>query len=98
MQKWEYMTLVLAFDEQNKYIWMDAKDDERGATARLTELGEQGWELLSVDSQQSLGNTIRTVFYLKRPANIDEAPVDKETQSALRELLNALRKEIKPED
>lgn len=67
MQKWEYMTLHLVMNEKENLIWFDAQEDDRNIDARLNELGEEGWELVSVDTRSLSGVTIGTVFYLKRP-------------------------------
>jgi len=52
MQKWELE-------------WTDAQEDNRSASERLNELGEEGWELVNV--VQHAGDTPRTVYWLKRP-------------------------------
>jgi hypothetical protein len=65
MQKWEYMTLSLLPDEKNVPQWTDAPEDNRTASERLNELGEEGWELVSV-AQHVEGKTYRTVYWLKR--------------------------------
>jgi hypothetical protein len=67
MQKWEYKTLQLAMNEKENLIWFDAEDDQRSVKDRLNELGEEGWELVSVDTRSLSGVTIGTVYYLKRP-------------------------------
>ena len=66
MQKWEYRTLQLAMNEKENLIWYDAEEDDRNVIARLNELGEEGWELVSVDTRSLSGVTIGTVYYLKR--------------------------------
>ena len=68
MQKWEYMNLQLAMNDKENLVWLDAHEDVRNVSARLNELGAEGWELVSVDTNSLSGVTIRTVFYLKRPA------------------------------
>ena len=68
MQKWEYTTLQLAMNEKENLVWLDDQTDGRNVATRLNELGTEGWELVSVDTNSLSGVTIRTVFYLKRPA------------------------------
>jgi hypothetical protein len=65
MQKWEYTTLTLIGNEKQELEWTDAKEDNRSASERLNELGEDGWELINV--AQHAGDRIRTVYWLKRP-------------------------------
>jgi hypothetical protein len=65
MQKWEYTTLTLVSNEKQELEWTDAQDDNRSASERLNELGEEGWELVSV--AQHTGDRTRTVYWLKRP-------------------------------
>jgi hypothetical protein len=68
MQKWEYTTLQLAMNDKENLVWLDDQADGRNVATRLNELGAEGWELVSVDTNSLSGVTIRTVFYLKRPA------------------------------
>jgi|SRR5215217_2936835 len=65
MQKWEYTTLTLMSNEKQELEWTDAQDDNRSASERLNELGEDGWELINV--AQHAGDQTRTVYWLKRP-------------------------------
>jgi hypothetical protein len=67
MQKWEYMTPSLLPDEKNVPRWTDAPEDNRSASARLNELGEEGWELVSVAQHIESGDKRRTVYWPKRP-------------------------------
>lgn len=67
MQKWEYRTLQLAMNDKENLVWLDDQQDGRNVATRLNELGTEGWELVSVDTNSLSGVTIRTVFYLKRP-------------------------------
>lgn len=67
MQNWEYMVLQLAMNEKENLVWLDAPEDGRSMADRLNELGTQGWELVSVDTNSLSGVTIRTIYYLKRP-------------------------------
>jgi hypothetical protein len=66
MQKWEYTTLQLAMNDKENLVWLDDQTDGRNVATRLNELGAEGWELVSVDTNSLSGVTIRTVFYLKR--------------------------------
>jgi hypothetical protein len=68
MQKWEYTTLQLVMNDKENLVWYDAVEDHRNISERLNELGAAGWELVGVDSRGLSGITIRSVFYLKRPA------------------------------
>ena len=64
MQKWEYTTLTLISNEKQELEWTDAHQDNRSASERLNELGEDGWELVNV--VQHPGDQLRTVYWLKR--------------------------------
>lgn len=75
MQKWEYLFLDRLFDTETvTWFWGDDKDLKGGIATRLENLGQDGWELVSVtgliDPTQS-GNvynqTTRLDFYFKRP-------------------------------
>ena len=66
MQRWEYMTLQLVMNEKENLVWFDSQEDNRNVSARLNELGAEGWELLSVDTNSLSGVTIRTIYYFKR--------------------------------
>ena len=65
MQKWEYTTLTLISNEKQELEWTDAQEDNRSASERLNELGEGGWELVSVVLH--VADRARTVYSLKRP-------------------------------
>ena len=65
MQKWEYTTLTLISNEKQELEWTDAQEDNRSASERLNELGEEGWELVNV--VQHASDKPRTVYWLKRP-------------------------------
>ena len=65
MQKWEYTTLTLISNEKQELEWTDAQEDNRSASERLNELGEEGWELVSVVLY--VADRARTVYWLKRP-------------------------------
>ena len=41
MQKWEYTTLTLISNEKQELEWTDAQEDNRSASERLNELGEE---------------------------------------------------------
>ena len=64
--KWEYMTLSLLPDEKQVPQWTDAPEDSRSASERLNELGEDGWELVSVAQHIEVGDKRSTVYWLKR--------------------------------
>ena len=68
MQKREYTTLQLAMNDKETLVWLDDQADGRNLATRLNELGTEGWELVSVDTNSLSEVTIRTVFYFKRPA------------------------------
>ena len=57
MTKWEYLTFSRVGGS-----WSDDRYDGRAPTEKLTDLGRDGWELLSVCYDGSGYN-----FYLKRP-------------------------------
>ena len=72
MQKWEYTTLTLISNEKKELEWTDAQDDNRSASERLNELGEEGWELVSVVLH--VADRARTVYWLK-PQRIEKNPL-----------------------
>ena len=57
MQGWEYLALYRVGG-----AWSDDRYDGRSATEKLTDLGQEGWELVSVCYDSGGYN-----FYLKRP-------------------------------
>ena len=64
MMKWEYMTLVLAA----KGFWLGGSIDGEKLNERLNELGEEGWELVSMfDTNMAQGQTRDVFAVLKRP-------------------------------
>jgi Domain of unknown function (DUF4177) len=65
MQNWEYTTLTLISNAKQELEWTDAQEDNRSASERLNELGNEGWELVSV--AQHTGDQARTVYWMKRP-------------------------------
>jgi hypothetical protein len=65
MQNWEYTTLTLISNAKQELEWADAQEDNRSASERVNELGDEGWELVSV--VQHAGDQARTVYWLKRP-------------------------------
>ena len=80
MQKWEYKTLNLGWDDENRFFyWFDQEEtlfgkinagertDDIGLENRLKELGKEGWELVSVLSLTHLGTLSTIKHYLKRP-------------------------------
>jgi hypothetical protein len=61
--KWEYMTLVFAATG----FFLGGKLDGKKLNDRLNELGEEGWELVSVFDTNMLEGTTRDVYaILKR--------------------------------
>ncbi|MEW5910716.1 MAG: hypothetical protein AB1659_13010 [Thermodesulfobacteriota bacterium] len=65
MQKWEYMVRKMDFKTLTQPSFLELE------RMRLTEYGEEGWELISaVPSQQ--GDTL--IMFLKRPV---EEPLEK---------------------
>ena len=65
MMKWEYRTLVLPATG----FLLGGKIDAEKLTNRLNELGDEGWELVSVFDTNMLEGKTRDVFaLLKRPA------------------------------
>ena len=66
MQKWEYRTLSLVMNEKENLVWYDAQEDLSTVSEKLNALGQEGWELVSVDTNTLSGVTIKTIYYLKR--------------------------------
>ena len=60
-QKWEYR--VLRIDDRRQSNTSGARSRGSGSEAKLNELGDQGWELISVRND----GTSEPVFYFKRP-------------------------------
>lgn len=66
MVKWEYTSI--AFDASMGFFKSSGEIDLDAATAKLNELGAQGWELTSAfDTNVQGGRTGRVVLLLKRP-------------------------------
>ncbi len=64
LMKWEYMTIM--FEATGWFL--GGKLDGKKFTERLNELGEQGWEMVSVfDTNFLQGGTRDVVAVLKRP-------------------------------
>jgi hypothetical protein len=62
--KWEYMTVMFTATG----FWLGGKLDGDGFNAKLNELGQQGWELVSVfDTNMLHGQTRDVVAIFKRP-------------------------------
>ncbi len=67
--KWEYMTLVFAATG----FFYGGKLDGEKLTDRLNELGQEGWELVSVFDTNMLHGQTRDVFaILKRPSVLSQ--------------------------
>ncbi|NJC97361.1 MAG: hypothetical protein C3F07_10015 [Anaerolineales bacterium] len=64
MQTWEYLALNRAGGR-----WSDDQYDGRSSSDKLSDLGAEGWELVSVCYDGSGYN-----FYLKRPIPKPKAP------------------------
>jgi len=70
MQKWDYKLLQLNWDEETTtFTWTDTKEnaENRRISVRLAELGQDGWELLNVQSINYDGTTKFINYFLKRP-------------------------------
>jgi hypothetical protein len=68
MQNWEYLVL-----NRVGGVWSDDRYDGRNPSEKLTHLGREGWELVSVCYDGGGYN-----FYLKRPAGgTSKAPAKK---------------------
>ena len=67
MQTWEYLVLSRAGGR-----WSDDQFDGRGATEKLTDLGNTGWELVSVCYDGGGYN-----FYLKKAIPIAKTSAKK---------------------
>ena len=76
MQKWEYLRLINERSEDdNLFYWLDMPEKSTKLLPpeeRLTALGQQGWELVSVlptstwSGERMSGYTTRTTYWLKR--------------------------------
>lgn len=78
MQKWEYVTFTAAyatkddlgivkfFDGKELQGWKDA-NQRRYVVDFLDEMGEQGWELVSVMWRPAANTVFDPIYYLKRP-------------------------------
>ncbi len=65
MTKWEYMTLMLPAQG----LILGGKIDAQKLTDRLNQLGNEGWELVSVfDTNMLEGKTRDVLALLKRPS------------------------------
>lgn len=86
MQKWEYLELsykredVFRNNKRDMDNWVDenwvwADKDSRGLVKRLNDLGNEGWELISVYTDAGMigtawaGRTTFIYYILKRPKN-----------------------------
>ena len=79
MQKWQYLMLVLGWEQEKKFFyWMDIgtkvldgiageKIDGKGIEKVLNQLGQEGWELVNVQTMSHLGTASVVNYYLKRP-------------------------------
>ncbi len=64
-QRWEYMIL----DVGVAGFWLGPNLDGNALTAKLNELGAEGWEALGVTEMGRQGFTRDLVIILKRPAS-----------------------------
>lgn len=62
--RWEYMTLVFAA----KGIVLGGKFDARQLNLRLNELGNEGWELVSVFDTNMLDGGTRDIYAILKRA------------------------------
>jgi hypothetical protein len=63
--QWQYMSVMFTAGG----FWLGGKLDGELFNAKLNELGEQGWELVSVfDTSMAEGRTRDIVAVFKRPA------------------------------
>ena len=68
MQKWEYKTLVVALKQSWGFKGLSSQAEPNEITTALNELGEVGWELVSIeDISESAGVSKQVVLILKRP-------------------------------
>ncbi len=69
MQKWEYQELVVELDIKLEWFWRDTHESLRVVKTekRLTQMGREGWKLVSAYTQN--GSTYTNAFYyiFKRP-------------------------------
>ncbi len=64
MQKWEYKSVVVAFDEN----WLGVKDFKPELLDEpLSLLGAEGWELVSTNIPTKNGYSTQLIAVLKRP-------------------------------
>ena len=76
MQKWEYLRLINERrEDDNLFYWLDAPEQstrQLPPEERLTILGQEGWELVSVfasstwSGERMAGYTTRNTYWLKR--------------------------------
>lgn len=64
MQRWEYKTLVI---ELEQHFWTGSKFPHDAIGKNLDELGQQGWELVSAETNSSYqGQSSQLLCILKR--------------------------------
>ena len=67
MQRWEYQTLSIIIDKENRAYWMGTNDGEKGPLEKqLDQMGTEGWELIGVTTINNRGTTNGVTYYLKR--------------------------------
>jgi uncharacterized protein YerC len=73
MQRWEYIELCLKLGSNNDWVWSDTGISSHtiGVSSRLTQMGLDGWELVSAYPQTGgmKGHIVTVyIYYLfKRP-------------------------------
>lgn len=73
MQKWEYLEITLGLFDGNNWSWSDTGKLSKviSVSARLTQLGREGWELVSAYPQSSTEGGVsytKYIYYIfKRP-------------------------------
>ena len=67
MQKWEYQTLSLIIENDNRVHWIESPDGAKGVEQQLNQMGTDGWELVNVVALTNRGTTKGITYYLKRP-------------------------------
>ena len=66
MQKWEYLSCMITPDPLVRVseVWNDNNPEHQKSAniinSRLRQLGDQGWELVQIDTQQR-------IYFFKRP-------------------------------
>jgi hypothetical protein len=65
MQKWEYKFVTQEWIEETGTLrWTDTGNSDSDSKGLINNLGQEGWELVSV---AVLGSGIVLIYYFKRP-------------------------------